>query len=169
MSAPELPDIFGNYALGEDFVEVAAPQAISWLPQTAGWKWLALLVALLTLRWCWLRLRRWYRNRYRREALARIALLENNAAHEQWLFELNQLLKLTALAGYPRQQVAALAGQDWVDFLNSECEQAPFSPDCGSLLARGVYTAAQPPVGERQQLLAASRIWVTAHRGRYDA
>ena len=29
MSAPPLPDIFGNYALGE-FVEVVAPNAISW-------------------------------------------------------------------------------------------------------------------------------------------
>ena len=41
MSAPPLPDTFGNYALG-DFFEVVSPAAISWLPQTAGWAWLGL-------------------------------------------------------------------------------------------------------------------------------
>ena len=36
MSAPPLPEAFGNYALG-DFVEVISPASISWLPQTPGW------------------------------------------------------------------------------------------------------------------------------------
>ena len=35
MSAPPLPDIFGNYILG-DFVEVVSPENVSWLPQTVG-------------------------------------------------------------------------------------------------------------------------------------
>ena len=33
VSAPPLPETFGNYALG-DFAEVVSPAAISWLPQT---------------------------------------------------------------------------------------------------------------------------------------
>ena len=168
MSAPELPGIFGNYVLGEDFVEVTAPDAISWLPQTVGWKCLALIVGVLLLRLCWRRLRHWYRNRYRREALTRLATLAQQAPHEQWLSDLNQLLKLTALAGYSRARVARLTGDERVEFLNSVCAEAPFSGNSGRLLASGVYALQLPPEGEREQLLAASRLWMTSHRGRDD-
>ena len=71
MSAPPLPEVFGNYALG-DFVEVVSPAGVSWWPQTVGWLWLgAGLLAYLGLR-LWRFLRHWYRNRYRREAIARL-------------------------------------------------------------------------------------------------
>ena len=65
MSAPPLPDAFGNYALG-DFVEVVSPAAISWLPQTAGWAWLGLAALALALYKGWRWLQHWHRNRYRR-------------------------------------------------------------------------------------------------------
>ena len=45
MSAPPLPEAFGNYALGE-FVEVVSPADISWLPQTAGWTWVGIALLL---------------------------------------------------------------------------------------------------------------------------
>ncbi len=50
MSAPPLPDIFGNYVLG-DFVEVVSPENISWLPQTAGWVWLGAFLLAVLLRY----------------------------------------------------------------------------------------------------------------------
>jgi hypothetical protein len=162
MSVPPLPEIFGNYVLG-DFAEVVSPEAISWLPQTAGWAWLGAGLLLLLLRFLYRQLRRWYQNRYRREAAARLAHLADKPVHDAWMIELNSLLKLTALAAYSREQVARLSGKDWVEFLNHHCAAPPFSAELGSLLALGTYTGTAVPEASRQQLLAAALKWVHTH------
>jgi len=162
MSAPPLPDIFGNYVLG-DFVEIVSPDAISWWPQTAGWLWLGAALLILLLRYGWRRLQHWYRNRYRREAAARLRQLAQASPTEGLLIELNKLLKLTALAGFSRENVARLSGTAWVDFLNRHCASQPFSADLGKLLARGVYQTAVPSDATRQALLAACLECVNQH------
>ena len=163
MSAPPLPDVFGNYALG-DFVEVVPPAAISWLPQTAGWRWLGLLLLGVVLYHGWKALRRWYRNRYRREAAAKLRRLQVEGERPPGLEEVNQLLKRTALAAWPRHQVASLSGADWGEFLNRQCPQPPFSQLQIALLGEGIYrmTPLDPDTG--RELLAASLTWVREHR-----
>ncbi|MCB1703513.1 MAG: DUF4381 domain-containing protein [Halioglobus sp.] len=167
MSAPPLPEVFGNYAL-QDFAEVVSPAAVSWLPQTAGWLWLAALLLALALHYGWRRARQWYRDRYRREAAARLQQLARDGAQDNWLVELNKLLKLTALAGFSRDRVARLSGRDWVDFLNRHCASAPFSEEQGELLARGVYTGVDIGDNQRQALYAACLVWVQRHEGPAD-
>ncbi len=163
MSAPPLPDIFGNYALG-DFVEVTSPAAIDWWPQTAGWALVGGVLAILLLRRLWQSARRWHRDRYRREALARLDALGPAATGTPTPREINQLLKLTALAAWSRERVARLSGTEWAEFLNRSCESPPFDPPLAALLATGPYTAPSidPETGER--LLQASRRWITEHR-----
>ncbi len=163
MSAPPLPEAFGNYALG-DFVEVVAPAVISWLPQTPGWYVVGTLAVLLLLRGGWRRLRRWWRNRYRREALARLA----DAGVARSVTELNRLLKLTALAAWPRPRVAGLTGSEWVDFLNSRCPAPPFDDSLAGLLCSNPYTGAVPDEREAARLAAACRDWISGHRGPVD-
>lgn len=174
MSAPPLPDAFGNYALGA-FVEVVSPQAISWLPQTVGWWWLGAILLAALIRYGWKRLRHWYRNRYRREAAARLQQLANThdrgVVDEQGtlISQVNRLLKLTALAAFTREQVASLSGTDWVSFLNNQCAAPPFSGEQGQLLALGAYSLQTLDTDTRQQLIAASLIWVREHRNKYHA
>ncbi len=165
MSAPALPEIFGNYLLGEEFVEVVSPAAVSWLPQTAGWACLGAVCLVLLMRYGYRRLRQWYRNRYRREALARLVKLPASGDSTAWLVELNKLLKLTALAGFSRERVARLSGEEWIDFLNRQCAEAPFSPEQRELLASGIYRGEVLEVATREQLLAASVTWVRSHEG----
>ena len=162
MSAPPLPETFGNYALG-DFVEVTSPAAINWLPQTQGWLWLGLILLVLLGRYGWKRLQHWYRNRYRREAATRLQQLSDKADQGAPLTELNRLLKLTALAAFPREQVASLSGDDWVAFLNGQCSSPPFSEAHGQLLAVGTYTAAAIEVETWQTLVASALTWVQEH------
>lgn len=168
MSAPELPASFGNYVLGDAFHEVVAPAAISWLPQTAGWWWLAVILLLFAAHRGSRRLRTWYANRYRREASARLRAMRHAAVGQDWLGELNRLLKLTALAAFPRPQVAGLSGADWVAFLNAQCAEPPFSNQHTALLALGPYTLQIPGHNARDSLLAASLRWVETHRGPAD-
>ena len=121
----------------------------------------SLLVLLLRYLFKWIR--KWYQNRYRREATARLEQLTSRPDHESWLIELNALLKLTALAAYSREQVARLSGQDWVEFLNCHCATPPFSVELGRLLALGTYTGTTVAETTRQQLFAAARNWVQTH------
>jgi hypothetical protein len=168
MSAPPLPDTFGNYALG-DFVEVVSPAPISWLPQTEGWVWLGVAIAALLGYRTWQALRHWYRNRYRREAAARLQrLAAGSATAPVQVAEVNRLLKLTALAAFSRQQVARLSGQDWVDFLNRQCPAPPFSAEHGNLLALAPYTGDVLEAGRCNELVDACLAWVMEHENPLD-
>jgi hypothetical protein len=162
MSAPPLPDIFGNYVLG-DFVEVVSPEAVSWLPQTTGWVWLGVGLLFLLLRYSWRRLRHWHQNRYRREAAIRLRQISATTDQEIWLVELNKLLKLTALTAFSREQVAHLSGMEWVDFLNHHCTPPPFPPELGELLAVGAYNNTTVQDTTQQRLLTACLDWVHTH------
>jgi hypothetical protein len=164
MSAPPLPETFGNYALG-DFIEVVSPQAVSWLPQTTGWWWVGAGLLVMTLRYGWRHLRHWYRNRYRREASARLQQLSGTQASTDIVSEINTLLKLTALVAYSREQVARLSGEDWVDFLNGQCATPPFAGELGQLLALGVYRRQPLDSGQTHALITASGTWIEQHRG----
>lgn len=167
MSAPPLPEAFGNYALG-DFVEVVAPSPINWLPQTAGWKWVGIVLLAAALYKGGKYLARWYRNRYRREAAARIRALPGPGDPSGLVSELNRLLKLTTLAAWPREEVARLSGEEWVNFLNRQCPAPPFDDQQCRLLATGAYCPAVPDAAARDGLLEASLAWVEQHRDPRD-
>lgn len=167
MSAPPLPEAFGNYALG-DFVEVVAPAAISWWPQTVGWWWLGAALGAIAAHRGWQCLRRWYRNRYRREAAARLRRLAGATDGNMAVADINRLLKLTALAAFSREQVARLSGEEWVNFLNRHSPTPAFSPEQGRLLALGTYTGKAIDANTGQQLLAASLAWVLGHQSPAD-
>lgn len=160
ISAPPLPEAFGNYALG-DFVEVVAPAGINWLPQTTGWLLVTLVVAWYAGRWVWRRLVHWYRNRYRKEALQRLSLL---ASTESGVAQINELLKITAVTAYGRPAAARLTGDPWPRFLNAQCESAPFSPELSKLLAEGSYRQQSVEDGLRSRLREATEQWIRWHR-----
>ncbi|HEX4987063.1 MAG TPA: DUF4381 domain-containing protein, partial [Burkholderiales bacterium] len=94
---------------------------------------------------------RWHRrreaNRYRREALAELARLEDVAG-------IPPLLKRTALAAWPRKEVAALSGAQWVAFLRA-------SGPLADLLDDAEYSGVPVP-GE--QAKAAAQRWIQEHR-----
>ena len=164
MSAPELPAIFGNYALG-DFNEVIPPPDISWWPATNGWLIVAALAGFYVAKLAYRKLRLWWLNRYRREARQRLRLISKGPAQGQALVEqLNTLLKLTAMQADSRQAVAALSGEHWVTYLNNRCESAPFDALSAQFLARGSYQALPMDPTGRIALLTCCDTWLIQHR-----
>ena len=164
MSAPPLPEVFGNYALG-NFVEVVPPGPIDWLPQTLGWQIAAIVAAVFATRYIFKKLRYWYQNRYRTEAAERLKKIEQIAEGDRLIMELNRLLKLTALVAYSRETVAKLSGTPWVDFLNDQCAAPVFTNSQMSLLARGSYQRMDIDKTAIDGLLDASARWIEEHRG----
>lgn len=159
-------DSFGNYMLhGID--EIVVPPPVSWWPQTVGWQ-LLLSVLLLWLAWQLLRRgQRWWRDRYRRAALAQLTQLEkqSKASGGAALQQLPGLLKATALQAYPRSEVAALHGEDWLAFLDAHYPGPPFASDTGRLLLALAYRPqAVPSPQQCRQLVAMSRRWISRHR-----
>ncbi len=169
MNTPALPEVFGNYALGDNFTEVTAASTIDWWPQTPGWWVLAMLAGLLVLRYLLRLWRRWYHNRYRREALRALDQLKSSAP-DNLPAALSELLKRTTLAAFPRHQVARLHGQAWVHFLNQRCETALFVDELARELTQGQYQENTPfSECERDALIRACRQWLKTHQGPTDA
>lgn len=91
-----------------------------WPPASGFWILVALILMLLiSVAWYITQARR--RNAYRRAGLT---LLES----ANTVYEINVVLKRVALAVFPREQVAALHGEDWIQFMRSTCSDEQFAP-----------------------------------------
>lgn len=138
------------------------PAPISLLPVTAGWWILSawLLAVLIIVASYGLMLRR--RNRYRREALAALTAIDN--ASELDPFEMAQrislLLKRTALAAYPRSQVASLSGSEWAEFLKVSANGDQQIAEAAGMLAGAAYR----PDTDGRLLTSPARRWIRHHR-----
>lgn len=164
MRLPPLPDIFGNYVLGDDFHEVVSPDTVNWWPQTPGWYVVGAIFLILLGRYSWRRIRYWYRNRYRKEARLQLQSLPQagNGARV-----INQVLKRAALAAFSRTDVASLSGREWTNFLNSRCDEPVFDTAQCQYLAEGIYAADALNENDRNALIEASVYWLGAHRNRF--
>lgn len=138
-----------------DLLEPAPePPPVSWMPQTIGWVWLGLALVVLTA----LALRRVLAHR-RATAYRRAALAELDAAGDDPA-EIASILRRTALAGYPRTDVVALSGTDWLAFLDRTLPGTGFTNGPGRIVATAPYKAAEP----EPDLAALARQWVRHHR-----
>ena len=164
MSLPPLPETFGNYAI-RGIAEVLAPEPVSWMPVTIGWRLLGASILLWVLYRGYRRYRAWQRDRYRRLALRELdALRELPPALA--LAQMARILKSTALAAFPRTDVARLSGERWLDWLQSATEAPIFSERSRQLLIDSQYRATPDVDGEALELLARDcDAWIRQHRG----
>jgi len=135
-------------------VDIVKPAPVSAWPLAPGW-WVlaaAALALIVTIGLLWAR-------RHRRAAYRREALRELDRLGEE-IGELPSLLKRVALCAYPREQVAALNGTAWIDFLNSHAAHAEFDTSLTQLNYRD--TAITPAA--RAALLTSTRRWIREHR-----
>lgn len=144
--------------------ELPLPEPVSMVPATAGWLVVAAGVVALLGALGWWRWRVWQRKRYRREALRRLDAIE---AERNAFRDLPLVLRMTALAAFPRDEVASLTGEAWVSWLNRNGGR--FDPNVAGLLDRLPYdpeAATEVSAQVAAALLGASRAWVEGHRAR---
>lgn len=154
--------------------DIALPPDVSMLPQTWAWAVLAALVvlAIAFALWRWLRHRAI--NRYRREALGELRLIEARIGTAQTrgdaLAALPAILKRTALAAWPRETVANLNGPGWTQFLDAHSGGKPLSQTSAHFFEeaeyRGPAALASIPADEARAHVAAARHWIEAHHVR---
>ncbi|PCR95885.1 hypothetical protein CP336_12825 [Pseudomonas fluorescens] len=156
---PNIPSI-------EQLKELGLPAPISYAPQTWGW-WVLLAVLLLTaLAIGARRYRQWRRDRYRREALVRLALLRDRSDDLNALRELPELLKRVAISMPQSQSVAAAEQEDWQHFLQQHSKKT-LPADFSQQLARLAYAPDDVlrdlPAPQRQALFDTCQHWVEHH------
>ncbi|NND66923.1 MAG: DUF4381 domain-containing protein [Halioglobus sp.] len=138
------------------------PEQISWWPPAPGW-WVLAAVLLALLAFALYRLwQRYQRNAYRRQALRQLALLREEASDSrEFVTALNALLKSTALAAYPRRDIAAQHGARWCTFLNDSLEpEQQFAAE----FIDAAYTGADVAL-DRERLAHSAECWIRRHRG----
>lgn len=132
------------------------PPDIAFWPATPAWAVVGLLVALL-LGWAaWRGWRRWQAAAYRREALRALDAADQPA-------EVARILKRTALAAWPREAVASLAGTPWAAFLRRTAPRARLDEGTAAALATASHDPRPLPVA---QLRDAAARWIRHHDAR---
>ncbi len=138
-----------------------APPAIAWLPQTPGWSvvgvWL-LVIFLIVLGKVLVHRKR---NAYRRaalQALQQIAQAQNDS--RACATAIAGLLKRTALAVYPREQVAPLFGDAWAQFLCETTSGATQIKKAAAQLASAAYDESV----DGYALIEPAVYWIKHHR-----
>jgi Domain of unknown function (DUF4381) len=120
----------------EELQQPPEPIPVSMMPQTWGWAGLAALLTALLLWLLWRGWRRWRANAYRRAALAELELAGDDPAR------IAGVLRRTALAAWPRVEVASLTGEDWPAFL-SRTGPRPLSRKAAETLVAAPYPGAR--------------------------
>ncbi len=156
---------WGNPSL-RTIIEPEFPEPISLIPATPGWWILLLALVGLLLRAHWRRRQRFLRNRYRRDALARLATIRErlSAGAREAARELAPLLRATAIAAVGRDALAGLQGDAYAAAL------ADLAPDQERLPVGDLQHLAYAPLDDTEgldteALIAAMEGWIQQHRG----
>lgn len=124
--------------------DIHLPARISWWPPAPGWWLLAAAILLPALALYGLHRHR-RRNHWRRFALGELARLRELHESQQstpraLVSELSILLRRVAVSRFPREETAALSGEEWLAFLDRSLgENAAFQSDAGRLLTTVPY------------------------------
>lgn len=144
-------------------IDIPLPTPVGLWPQT--WESrlaVAVLAVGLIAAIVWL-VRWWSVNRYRRAALSELNRIENtidDTPPADLAAALASLTRRTALAAFPREQVAPLAGPAWLAFLDRTCGRRAFSDGPGRTLEISAY---EPSPADPRALVAVVRHWIKAH------
>lgn len=141
--------------LYDRLIQPEVPPPLSMWPQTAGWLWLGAALLLLTLFAVW-KFYTWRRaTAYRRAALAALKEAGDDPV------AISDVLRRTALAGFPRAEVAQLYGSDWLAFLDHSVPSGGFA---GSEAGQVLAAAPHRPQAPNRDLPALAESWIKTHR-----
>ncbi|WP_133129899.1 DUF4381 domain-containing protein [Legionella yabuuchiae] len=112
--------------------DIHLPESVGWWPLAPGW-YLLFFILLLVIIACIWGLYRCYRNeRAKHQALRLLDEYQSQyeASQNSKLASarVSELLKRVALVYFPREEVAGLTGEQWLEFLNKTGQDIDFRP-----------------------------------------
>lgn len=146
--------------------DIHLPASIAWWPLAPGWYVVFFLVLVFFSGLAFFVYRRYLNGRAKKQALA---LLENYVQHydkehnaQVTSARISELLKRVALVYFPREQVASMHGQEWVDFLNQTGKGLDFEAVKSMLLDSPFRVNEQVNL---QPLISQAKLWIKQRRG----
>ena len=146
--------------------DIHLPEPIGWWPPALGW-WILAILVVLTIGLClWLikRITRKTAIKSAKKLLLQIQQDTNLDEHAK-LTQISILIRRTAISLYPREQVASLTGNAWLEFLDTSIQDTRFSQGCGQVLIDGPYR--QPTAIDLDALINLCRHWLKSVKGRH--
>ncbi len=138
------------------------PPAVPFTFEAIGWPMLAGLILIIVILIAFWQIRKYGRNKYRREALTELKeIVEGKRALEHSFV----VLKRTAILAYSREKVGYLSGKLWLQFLEKsgkKVEMLVFEKDIKNLIYKGVM----PEKNIEQKLLLNTERWIRTHAAR---
>jgi hypothetical protein len=163
----ELTDAMTLPEMLNQLQDIEMPVPVAYTPETAGW-WVALaLLAASSVAFAFFLRQRRQANRYRTLALVELSQLEHiertagTASPEvNLLTQAAALVRRTALAVFPRKEIAHLHGSEWQTFLQNS---SAVTPGVGlETLVSGPYRPIHDHTATNEALSAA-RCWIETH------
>jgi len=123
----------------EQLRDIHLPESVNaWELAPGWWVLIGLLVILLAyLVYRWLKTR--HAMRLLKPATQELQNIANMVPDNQAIAQLSALLKRVSLIYYPKKEIAALSGAQWVDFLNRQSEQVIFNDDHKKVFSEIAY------------------------------
>ena len=135
------------------------PAPVQFNFETPGWYLLGGIIVFTAIIVTIMSVRKYVKNRYRREALRELDQLTN--APE--LFpQLYVILKKTAIYAFGREQVGHLYGKEWLSFLENTGRGVNLA-NYQEQISRYLYTSEGIEPGEQKIILLNARNWVRTH------
>lgn len=144
--------------------DIHLPEPIGWWPPALGWWILALLILALIVGSIWL-IKRLTRKTAVKSAKKLLLQIQQNTELDDHakLTQISILIRRTAISIYPRQQVASLTGNAWLEFLDTSIQDTRFSKGCGQVLNDGPYR--QPSSIDLEALTNLCQYWLKTVKG----
>ncbi|MET4257199.1 hypothetical protein ABIC09_002135 [Bradyrhizobium sp. S3.12.5] len=156
---PAMPDPVAG------LIDIPLPREVSLWPQTWEARIAIILVLAVVTAAAWRLVHHRRGNRYRREAIAELTAIRraSPSARGELLTRLALLVRRTALAAFPREQVAPLIGPAWLSFLDRSYGGDEFSQGIGRLLVSAPYRQISPDDADLKSLVGLVRSWIGRH------
>ncbi|MEZ9682830.1 DUF4381 domain-containing protein [Vibrio splendidus] len=153
-----------------DLHDVTIPESVSWMPQTIGWKILGVILLLVAFYLAYRLALRWWNNRYRKEALQELVLLDarDKNSTERTFKVLKVVLR------YLDSSNAKLFGQAYVNRLNaylpgsantSENSNAFFADEVSKLWMQSLIDPnVRLSFEQRLEVIQTAMMWLKLHK-----
>jgi Ca-activated chloride channel family protein len=146
-------------------IDIPLPHAVSLWPATWPLRIVIALVLVALAVTGWRAVRAFIANRYRREALKELSRITgaSQVSAASTADALAVLVRRTALAVFPREQIAPLSGAAWLAFLDRSYGGEDFSRGAGRLLESAAYDPRPVTAADVASLTGLVRRWIDTH------
>lgn len=148
-----------------DLGPIYEPTPVAFEFVTLGWKVVAILITLMLTWTAIVFTKRYIKNAYRREAVRLLTAIQDRFKKENEVECVNDtmiLLKQVSLKAYPREEVAKLHGDKWLEFLNSSSKHVDFSVHT-NLVADALYRNEVKADKDVDSFFNDSKKWIKHH------